>query len=187
MHQQHEDELRAKGNDMDLTRRMLLVARQVGAEKNEVQEQEEQPIHKRRRVEAVKQEPLHESDSHEASEALAVQVPPVVTSSSTASVDEAAAVKSEFSPLVASSSTAAQEVKTSNGVPQTGHGQPLTEVIQENLLGLFYAMFDTLFATNSFQAKYFCQVLIKMGERSLTKEIALAAVEMSSGEKSDVT
>jgi len=58
--------------------------------------------------------------------------------------------------------------------------------IRENLLGLSYAMFDSLFGTRSFEAKPFCEFLIKTGERSLAEQIALAAVEKSSGSKSDV-
>lgn len=63
----------------------------------------------------------------------------------------------------------------------------LGDSISENLLGLSYAIFDTLFGTSSFQSKPFCDFLIRMNERSLAEEIALAAVENSYGEEKEVS
>jgi hypothetical protein len=53
--------------------------------------------------------------------------------------------------------------------------------IQENLLALSYAMFDTLFGTKNFDPKPFCYFLIRSGERALAEEIALAALELPCG------
>jgi len=59
--------------------------------------------------------------------------------------------------------------------------------IQENLLCLSYAMFDSLFGTDSFNPKSFCGFLLTSGARSLAEEIGLAAIENSNGKPCNVS
>jgi hypothetical protein len=115
MQNDHEDDLRAKDQAFDMTRRLLIVSRNL------------QDNPKRRRLD---------------------------------------------------NSTTTEE--------ETPEQPNLGDSIQENLLGLSYAMFDTLFGTSSFQSKPFCDFLIRMDERSLAEEIALAAVENSYGEAKEI-
>jgi hypothetical protein len=67
-------------------------------------------------------------------------------------------------------------------VVDAGVKNDLTNGVKENLLGLSYAMFDTLYGTKAFDPLPFCQFLVKCGEHALAEEIALAAVEKSCGE-----
>mmetsp|Transcript_20174 Transcript_20174/g.58351 ORF Transcript_20174/g.58351 Transcript_20174/m.58351 type:complete len:537 (-) Transcript_20174:107-1717(-) len=61
------------------------------------------------------------------------------------------------------------------------------ESVHENLLALSYAMFDTLYATRSFDARAFSSFLQRQGEHSLAEQIAIAAVEKSGGDEKSVS
>ena len=58
--------------------------------------------------------------------------------------------------------------------------------IQDNLLCLSYAMYDTLFGTKHFNPKSFCDFLIQSGARSVAEEVALAAIEKTNGSAATV-
>jgi hypothetical protein len=42
-------------------------------------------------------------------------------------------------------------------------------------------MFDTLFSTNSFDPKAFCQFLVRLGDRAIAEQIGIACIEKSYG------
>ena len=64
--------------------------------------------------------------------------------------------------------------------------QKAEESVRENLLALSYAMFDTLYGTESFDPRSFVTFLARQGEISLAEEIGLAALEKSHGDPSVV-
>jgi hypothetical protein len=147
LQQRHEEKIKSKDNVLDLTRRILSVAR---AEEE------------RKRVNTA----VDEDDDRKPS--VAAKRPRV-------------AIKEENPvPDFASSNAEMNNPVEDSSKPK------ILDSIRENLLGLSYAMFDSLFATNSFQAKPFCTFLLKSGERSLAEQIAVAAVEKSFGDETSV-
>jgi hypothetical protein len=156
MVQRHQEQLFQKDQVFHLTRRMLQVARSKGASSSEQDGDNS-----------------HHEDNHRKRARVEVKT------EDDRQVEEDREVGSSEPAAVVSSAEAREE-----GMDQGENVRdesPAKNPVQENLLALSYAMFDTLFGTESFDPRNFCNFLIRTGERQLAEEIALAALEKSGG------
>lgn len=165
--EQHDDEMQAKDHVLNLTKRMLVVCRRQSPAKvtgSSIEEEEHVQT-------VVKCEHVKDDDAK-----MPANKKPRVAINQESEVPHSNQEAGE--PL---------QVQVPDTATSSSTSDPTVSVaIQENLLALSYAMFDTLYETNSFQPKPFCEYLIGVGQRIMAEQIALAAVEKSRGRASDV-